>query len=165
MRSICLSALIAATSAWAVTAAEEGVQVGLLACSLTDQSNSEADGAAAAATRQALCAFKPQNGAQETYVGKIQVVNLSVKETVTFVWRVKVPPMTPASPGFLEQNYAADPRTPANQMPDLIGQANSSIVLQSMADRKEGSASAKEKSPTDGVGVMGIDLNLKSTTG
>ena len=162
MRLMYLAALIAATCAWTVAAAQERVQVGLLACTLAEQQNSDADGPAA---RQALCAFKPKSGAHETYVGKVQVVNLAVTEKITLVWRVKVPQMTPAPPGFLAQSYAADRRTPANQMPDLVGQANSKITLESMADKEEGRASMKERSPTDGVGVLGIDLNLKSTTG
>jgi len=49
-------------------------------------------------------------------------------------------------------------------MPDLIGQANSRIVLQSMGDKKEGSASAEQRSSVDGVAVLGVELKLKSTT-
>lgn len=166
MRSMCLAALIASTYAWAATAAQEGVEVGLLACTLAEQSSSETDGSVAgAAMSQALCTFKPKNGAQESYLGNIQVVKPSATGKVTFLWRVKVPAATSTAPGFLEQKFAADPRTPANQIPDLIGESHSSVVLQSMADRREGSASGKESSPAEGIAVLRVELKLKSTTG
>jgi hypothetical protein len=85
-----------------------------------------------------LCTFKLKNSAEETYVGEVQVLNLSAAEKATLLWRVKVSRTTPPAPGILEQKYAADPGTPANQMPDLIGDTNSSIVLQSMADPEGG---------------------------
>jgi Protein of unknown function (DUF992) len=166
VRSILLTALAAAGCAWIATAAQENVEVGLVACTLSEPTDTETDGSASGSTaRQVLCAFKLKSGAEETYVGKVQVMNLSATEKVTLVWRVKVAPSTRAAPGFLEQAYVPNPTTPADQIPDLVGQANSRIILQSMADKKEGSASAKEKSPADGVAVLGMELKLKSTTG
>jgi hypothetical protein len=155
-----LAALIAAASAWPATAAQEGKQVGLLACTLTEQSSSDA-----AATRQALCAFKPKSGAQETYAGNIQLVKPSAVNKMTLVWRVTIPAAMSAAPGFLQQNYAADPRASASHLPDLVGEANPSVILQSMADRTEGSASAKEKLPAEATAVLRVELKLKSTTG
>jgi hypothetical protein len=69
------------------------------------------------------------------------------------------------APGFLEQHYAADPRTPAEHMPDLVGLTNSSVVLESMADKKVGSASSKNRSLAKSIAVLRIELKLKSTTG
>jgi len=144
-------------------AVQDNIEFGLLTCTLSEHTAVEPG--AATQARDVMCTFKVRSGAQETYLGKVEVVNISATEKITLVWRVKVPQMTPAPPGFLAQSYAADRRTPANQMPDLVGQANSKITLESMADKEEGRASMKERSPTDGVGVLGIDLNLKSTTG
>jgi hypothetical protein len=160
MRSIWLAAFVTAGSAWIATAVQAKAEIGFLACTLSEPTAGER-----ATTRDALCTFKMRNGAQETYVGKVQAVNLSARDQVTLVWRVRVPPVTPVAPGFLEQRYAADPRTPANHLPDLVGQANSAIILQSMTDKMEGSASVKERSPAGRVGVLGIELDLKSTTG
>lgn len=165
MRSIWLAALVAAGCAWNATAAQENVEVGLLTCSLAEptdaETGSEATGASA---RRILCAFKLNNGAEETYAGKVQVVNLPATDKTTLLWRVKAPPATSAEPGFLEQSYAADPRTPANQIPDLVGERNF-VVLQSMADKEEGSAGAKERALAPSVTVLGVELKLKSTTG
>jgi len=163
VRSLYFAALIGATYAWTATAAQERVELGLLACTLAEQSSSETDGSAAGA--QALCTFKPKNGAQESYLGNIQLVKPLAMGKVTLLWRVKVPAATTGGPGFLEQKYAADPKTPASQIPDLVGEPNSSVVLQSMADRKVGSAGAKEGSSADGIAVLRVELKLKSTTG
>jgi uncharacterized protein DUF992 len=159
VRLICLAALIAATYAWAVAAAPGGVRVGLLACTLAQQADAPADGSA----RQALCAFRPKKGAPETYVGSVQGVKSSA--SVTLLWRVTLPPAMSVAPGFLEQHYAADPRTPAEHMPDLVGLTNSSVVLESMADKKVGSASSKNRSLAKSIAVLRIELKLKSTTG
>jgi hypothetical protein len=165
MRLMCLAALIAATYAWTAIAAQEGVQVGLLACALGEQASSRTDDPAGTATRQALCTFKAKNGAQEKYVGNVQLVQPLATHKVTLLWRVRVAPAISAAPGFLEQNYAADSRKLANRVLDLVGETNSRVVLQSMADRKEGSARAKKRSPREGVTVLRVELKLKSTTG
>jgi len=47
----------------------------------------------------------------------------------------------------------------------MIGGANSGIVLQSMADKKEGSAGSRDKSPPLDITVLEVELKLKSTTG
>jgi hypothetical protein len=70
-----------------------------------------------------------------------------------------------APPGFLQQSYSADPKTPAGQIPEMIGDANSGIVLHSMVDKKEGSASARNEYPAIGITVLEVELKLDSTTG
>jgi hypothetical protein len=50
-------------------------------------------------------------------------------------------------------------------MPDLVGLTNSSVVLESMADKKVGSASSKNRSLAKSIAVLRIELKLKSTTG
>jgi hypothetical protein len=93
------------------------------------------------------------------------VASTSTEEKRTLLWLVKAPSAPPWPPGFLQQSYAADPKTPAGQVPDLIGQVNAGVVLQSMTERKEGSVSAGDKSPALGFAVLGAEFKLKSTTG
>ena len=59
----------------------------------------------------------------------------------------------------------ADPTKLADQKPPLIGQANSDIVMHSMADTSEGSASTTEKSAPTGFVILGVELKLKSASG
>ena len=94
-----------------------------------------------------------------------EVVLLRRHKHATLLWLVKAPSMMSTPPGFLQQSYASDPKTPAGQIPDMIGQANAGIVLQSMADKKEGSTSTKDKSPALATIVLELLLKLKSTTG
>ena len=68
-------------------------------------------------------------------------------------------------PGLLQQSYAADAKAPANEIPALIGEVNSDIVLQSMADKDEERIGAPEKlNPGDFV-VLGVGLRLRSASG
>ncbi|MBO0762975.1 MAG: DUF992 domain-containing protein [Hyphomicrobiaceae bacterium] len=157
------AAVLAAGLAWSVAAADQTVEAGLLSCHVSDPV--EAEGGDTGQVRRLLCDFKPKNGAEETYTGKVQVAARSPEEKRTLLWMVKMTSAQPWPPGFLQQSYAADPKTPAGQIPDLIGQVNAGIVLQSMTERKEGSASAGEKSPAAAFAVLGAELNLKSTTG
>ncbi|HEY1244900.1 MAG TPA: DUF992 domain-containing protein [Hyphomicrobiaceae bacterium] len=158
--------MLAAGCVWSVAAAEQTVEVGLLTCHLSAPVESEAgDTGQTGQTRLVLCDFKPKGGAHETYTGRVQVANTSTEEKRTLLWLVKAPTAAPWPPGFLQQSYAADPKTPAGQVPDLIGQANAGVVLQSMAERKEGSVSAGDKSPAAGFAVLGAEFKLKSTTG
>jgi len=123
VRSICLAALV--VCACTAAAVQDNIEFGLLTCTLSEHTAVEPG--AATQARDVMCTFKVRSGAQETYLGKVEVVNISATEKITLVWRVKVPRRTPAAPGPLEQNYAADPRTPPNQVPDLVGQANSEL--------------------------------------
>jgi hypothetical protein len=161
-----LALAIASVCAWSSATAQQYVEVGLLECNLSEPIDAEGSGTGTAAqNRHILCAFKLKDGIKATYTGKAWVVNLPAKEKRTLLWLVKAPSTMSTPPGFLEQSYASDPKTPAGQVPDMIGQANAGIVLQSMADKKEGSASTKDKSPELGIVVLEVELKLKSTTG
>ena len=70
-----------------------------------------------------------------------------------------------APSGAIQQSYAKDPTQSADQKPPLIGQANPDIVLHSMADASEGSASATEKPAPTGFIILGVELKLKSASG
>lgn len=157
---------IAAACAWNSATAQQYVEVGLLECNLSEPIDAERGGTAIAAqTRHILCVFKLKDGIKATYTGKAQVVNLPAKEKGTLLWLVKAPSTMPTPPGFLQQSYSSDPKTPAAQIPNMIGEANSGVVLQSMTDKKEGSASTKDKSPELGIVVLEVELKLETTTG
>ena len=158
--------VVAAVCAWCPATAQQKVEIGLLACNLAEAVDAEAGGATSAApARNVLCTFKLKNGIEEIYTGRVQVVNLPAAEKGTLLWLVRATSVTLAPPGFLQQSYSADPKTPAGQIPEMIGDANSGIVLHSMADKKEGSANARNEYPALGVIVLEVELKLKSTTG
>jgi hypothetical protein len=159
-------AVVAACCAWVSAGAQQNVEVGLLSCNVSGQVEADTGHVTAVApSRQVQCAFTAKNGAEETYMGEVQVANPTIGGQRTLLWSVKAPSATPVPPGFLQQTYAADPKTPAGQVPDIIGQVNSSVILQSMTEKKEGSASAGEKAPPVGFAVLGLELKLKSTSG
>jgi hypothetical protein len=116
--------------------------------------------------RDLLCVFKLRSGTEETYAGTLQVVSLAAVYKGTLLWLVKIPsdPAAPA-PGLLQQTYAPDAKAPADQIPALVGNANSDIVLQSMGDTNQGSVDAPEKSVAGDFAILGVELKLKSTAG
>ena len=167
VRSIwAVAVVVAAVCAWGSATAQQSAEIGLLVCNLSGAVDAEGGGAATATqARHILCAFKLNNGVEEIYTGKAQVLNLPAEEKSTLLWLVKAPSATPAPPGILQQSYSGDPKTPTGQIPDMIGETNSGIVLHSMADKKEGIVSASDGSPALGITVLEVELKLKSTTG
>ena len=116
-------------------------------------------------TRDVLCTFQPGAGADEEYIGKVQGVSMSAVQKGALIWSVKSASGKVVPSGALQQIYANDPSQSADQKPPLIGQANPDIVLHSMADASEGSASATEKPAPTGFIILGIELKLKSASG
>jgi len=116
--------------------------------------------------RDILCSFRLKSGAEETYTGKLRGVGVSGEYKGTLLWLVRAPPtVMPSPPGLLQQSYAADAKAPADVIPALIGEVNSDIVLQSMADKDEERIGAPEKlNPGDFV-VLGVGLRLRSASG
>ena len=123
------------------------VEIGVLTCSLEEPASAPATGGPATESRvrDVVCTFKPKNGSEETYVGTVQGVAISADKKSTLIWRVKADPDTSILPGVLQQSYAIDNATPADQLAPMVGEDNSRIVLQSLADKQEGSASAAQK--------------------
>jgi hypothetical protein len=66
---------------------------------------------------------------------------------------------------LLQQSYAPDAKALADQIPALIGDANSDIVLQSMGDGNKENVGAPEKGPAGEVVIVRVELTLKSTAG
>jgi len=143
------------------------VEIGVLTCTLEEPSTAPGTAAPSveSAERQAICTFKPKSGPEETYAGIVQGVSLSPDKTTAMIWVVKADTVMPSTPGLLQQNYAPDSSTPADQLPPLVGQTNSRITLQTLADKTEGSASATQKPPPAGYVIIGLQLKLKSTSG
>ena len=161
-----VAVVVAAVCGWGSATAQQDIEIGILACNLSPAVDAEGGSAATPAqARVILCAFRLKNGIEETYTGKAQIVNLPAEEKRTLLWLVRAPSATPAPPGILQQSYSGDPKTPAGQTPDMIGETNSGIVLHSMADTKEGSARLDDQSPTLGIIVLEVELKLKSTAG
>jgi len=147
-------------------AAADKVDIGVLTCTMAEGGDAPAANATAAASeRDIVCAFQLKNGGEETYVGRVQGVSLSGDGRAALLWTVTGVAATPTGPGLLQQSYAADPAAPRDQTPALIGEVNSDIILQSMADTKEGNTSQSEKPPPTGFVVIGVELKLKATAG
>ena len=123
------------------------VEVGVLTCSLEEPSTPGTAGPATESqVRDAICTFKPKSGSEETYVGIVQGVIISADKKPTVIWRVKADVATSVVPGMLQQSYAIDNATPADQLPPMIGESNSRIVLQSLSTNKK-AARAQLKNP------------------
>jgi len=157
---------VLATFGLAGSAAADQVDIGVLTCTMAEGGDAPAANATAAASeRDIVCSFQLKNGGDETYVGRVQGVSLSGDGKAALLWTVSGAVATQSGPGLLQQTYAADPAAPKDQTPALIGDLNSEIILQSMADKKEGESSQSEKSPASGFVVIRVELKLKATAG
>jgi hypothetical protein len=143
------------------------IELGVLTCSLAEPVGAPTTMAPSSESqlREALCTFKPTKGTEEVYTGTVQGVALSPDQKLTVIWRVKANATTSLVPGMLQQRYAVDNATPADQLAPLIGEINSDIVLQSLTDKQIGSASAAEKPLPSGYVIIGLQLTLKSAAG
>jgi hypothetical protein len=161
-----LAALTAATCWVSSAVAEYGyTEVGVLMCVLGEPGQAAAsDVASAERTREALCTFKARNGEEETYTGSAQGVSISADRRTTLIWVVRAASGV-AEPGALQQVFATDTKKPADQKAPLIGERNSDVVLHSMLDETEGSASSTEKPTPTGFVILKLELALKSASG
>jgi hypothetical protein len=143
------------------------IEIGVLSCTLGQEIDTPATDqkSVTSKAREMLCSFKPtKNGVEETYAGVLKSINAAglIPRKVTMLWTVKSPIGTQSVVGLLQQDYAADPATPAGQVPLLIGERTTEITLHSMVDKKEGSAS-KEKQAAPPFTITAIGLKLKAT--
>jgi hypothetical protein len=164
-RSFLAVALIACCGPSAV-AEKADVEIGVLTCALGELGAAPpSDAPSGAQTRDALCTFKPKTGAEETYAGKVQGVSISADQKAALIWVVKSKTGAKVEPGLLQQSFASDRKTPADQKPPMIGEPNADIALHSMSDKTEGSASATEKPAPTGFVILSLELTLKSASG
>jgi hypothetical protein len=150
---------------WACSAVAQkaDIEIGVLTCILGELGKAPAsDAVPNRQTREALCRFQPEIGAEETYTGKVQGVSISADQQGTLIWAVKRATKAAVEPGMLQQSYAIDSKQPADQRPPLMGDANTDIVLHSLADKNEGSTSEK-RAPT-GFVILNLELKLKSAS-
>ena len=163
----CLAAVTLTTCLTCMAVAQSAnVEIGVLTCVLGEPADAPSgDAETGGQTRDALCTFQPGAGADEEYIGKVQGVSMSADQKGALIWSVKSASGKVVPSGALQQTYAKDPTQSADQKPPLIGQANPDIVLHSMADASEGSASATEKPAPTGFIILGVELKLKSASG
>lgn len=166
MWRICLTIVAVATCCVGSAIAEKAyVEIGALTCTLGGPGEALATSASfAGQKRDALCTFRPRSGADETYAAKIQGVGISADQKKTLIWVVQNVFAKIGGAGMLEQSYAADPQKALEQEQPMIGEVNPDIVLHSMTDEREGSASAPEKARPRGFLIRSLELTLKSTS-
>ena len=160
-------AAVTAATCWACSALAENAytEVGVLMCVLGEPGQAAASEVPSAeGTRDALCTFKATNGEEETYAGSAQGISISTDRRGTLIWVVRAASGV-AEPGALQQIFATDAKKPADQKSPLIGERNSDVVLNSMLDETEGSASAPEKPTPTGFVILKLELMLKSASG
>jgi uncharacterized protein DUF992 len=120
------------------TAQEARVDIGLLTCGLDEGANGESRGDTIAGDpKKMLCVYRPSNsGPEEVYAGAFQTIGQEQQSThdQAMIWVVRAPPTTQRSIGLLQQIYAADRAAPSTHPPPLIGETNSAIMLQTLAD-------------------------------
>jgi hypothetical protein len=163
MMQRCLAAVAASALSVLAPTARADVEIGVLTCTLA-ASDPAAD-APLTNQRDALCTFQAKSGAEETYIGKFEGVGTSTNRNSAFMWIVKSASLERTQPGLLEQSYATDRAKPVDEKSPIVGEGNGDIRLLTMADEREGSASASEKTPPKGFVVIGVELKLKSTSG
>ena len=142
--------------------------LGVLSCTLerTIESTGPDQKTATNEAREMVCFFLPgTNGPREAYSGEVRSISVAGKlpDRFTLLWVVKGPLRTLPPAGMLQQSYAVDEATPAGQVPPLVGDQNTNIILHAMADKLEGNAS-HEKQPRPDFILTGVELLLKAST-
>jgi Protein of unknown function (DUF992) len=148
---------------------DEHTELGVLSCTLAQAIDSTGSDqkTGASETREMVCFFLPgTNGPQEAYAGTVRSISVVGKlpDRFTLLWVVKGPLGTLPSAGLLQQSYVVDEATPAGQVPPLVGERNTKIILHSMAEKREGIAS-QENQPRPDFILTGVELLLKIGAG
>ena len=124
MRARFPALVVAALSMLGPAAAQApDVEIGVLTCDiegLSAPADAPAPTQAESQARDAVCTFKPRNGADETYTGIVRGMSLTPDKGGAAIWKVKGGTEAPAN-GLLQQAYAVDPAIPADQSAPLVG--------------------------------------------
>lgn len=167
MRSLWPAALIAlGTLPSSALAQEVRTEIGLLTCSVA-----ESGGEAPAEGEQApmgqgwdlLCSFRPsRNSPEEVYTGTLQTVGEQQQLAArgVMMWVVKGTTGPEPSPGQLQQTYSADVAGPPTQAAMLVGDADRTIALQSLAET--GAAPSAGRGRRSSM-ILTVDLKLRSS--
>jgi hypothetical protein len=139
--------------------------LGFLTCSLAVASNAadvDAPGPLRQ-TREMLCAFKPGgDGPEETYSGTFQGINQAQRdsESPVMIWSVKGTSSMLGTPGFLQQLYTIDVGAAPGRITPLVGETNSSVMLEAMTEDRDQHSSAHKQPMATSILVA---LRLRST--
>jgi len=145
--------LMARALVFSAAAAEQSqLEIGVLTCSLAEgeDANNAGDVTSASEIRKLVCVFRPANsGPEEVYRGGVQIIGQDhdLLAGRAIIWIVKGTPTTMRSPGMLQQTYAVDASAAPGHAPPLIGETNSSIILQAMADTPPLADTNKKRRP------------------
>jgi hypothetical protein len=110
-----------------------------------------------------LCAFKPgDDGPEETYSGTFQSISQDQRDTESpvMIWNVKGTGSMLGTPGFLQQLYSIDAGAAPGRVTPLVGESNSSVMLEAMTEGGDQHGGA-DKQPM-AISIL-VALRLKST--
>jgi hypothetical protein len=157
----------------AVAASQAGAQefkqthLGFLTCSLavaSDVQDANTPGPLRQ-TRDMLCAFKPSDeGPEETYSGTFQSISQDQRDVdnAVMIWKVKGARSMLGTPGLLQQLYSIDTGAAPGRATPLVGETNSSVMLEAMTEDRDGQSNAEQKPMASIISVL-VALRLKST--
>jgi hypothetical protein len=114
-------------------------------------------------TREMLCAFKPgDDGPEETYSGTFQSISQDQRdaESPVMIWNVKGTGSMLGTPGFLQQLYSIDAGAAPGRVTPLVGESNSSVMLEAMTE--EGDQRSGADMQPMAISIL-VALRLKST--
>lgn len=148
------------------SAQEVRMEIGLLTCSLAESGEAQVEGELAPIGQgwDMLCSFRPsRSGPEETYTGTLQSVGEQQQLTArgVMMWVVKGAPAPESSPGLLQQTYSADVAGAAVQASMMVGDADRSIVLHSLAEAGAAPPSTPKARPSSMI--LTIALKLRSS--
>jgi len=163
---LCFAPIALALPFAAGTAEQPQLEIGVLTCNLaeSEEANGAGDATSGPPIRGMVCVFRPTNsGPEEIYRGAVQIMGKDhdLPGGRAIIWIVKATPKIERSPGMLQQTYAADASAAPGHAPPLIGETNSSIILQTMADTPP--LADKDKHPAEPSTIVLVALTLTST--
>jgi len=145
-------------------AQELRVDIGLLICGPGEGAEIEGgNDALSGESSKMLCVFRPSHGPEEVYAGTYQTIGQDQVQlhNQAMIWVVKASLATRRSTGLLQQLYAADRSAPSPHPPPLIGETNSAIVLQTLADAQLNNGADKQSQA--GATIVLVALKLLSS--
>jgi Protein of unknown function (DUF992) len=116
-------------------------------------------------TRDMLCAFKPSDeGPEETYFGTFHSISQDLRdvESAVMIWNVRGARSMLGTPGLLQQLYSIDAGAAPGRATPLVGETNSSVLLEAMTEDRDGQSNADQK-PMASIMSIVVALRLRST--
>lgn len=154
----CAIATIMICALGAVAGAAMQTDVGVLTCTLAEQSKKDTN--PDSQTLAMHCSFKPKGtGPEETYIGEITKVGSQseLNGKLVLIWAVMGPSDRKLKPAVLQQTFvseaAPDPLGKAQPPRKLVGERDKAYGLQPIGDESQGSTRS----------VTVVELRIKST--